>query len=79
MPPRSTDTQEQSFDFSKNLSDPFHLNSDISVCSAICAIMEFLINNKLTYSAIAELQKLLHLLCVSPNKLPRSVYQLKNV
>lgn len=39
--------------------------------------MEFCLHNSLTYKAIDELLKLLQILCVSPNRLPRSVFTLK--
>lgn len=71
-------TDDQIFNFSLS-SEPFNSESDISLCAAICAVMEFCMNNKSTYNAIADLLKLLQLLCPSPNKLPKSVYQLKKM
>ena len=39
--------------------------------------MQFATTNKLTYTAISELIKLLHLICPPQNKLPSSFYKLK--
>ena len=50
-----------------------------SLCVLLCAIMEFSINNKLTYSAIAELLKLLHLLWFLQLNYPEVFTNLKNV
>lgn len=72
-------THEQIFNLSSDLRKPFYSGGDISLGGAVCAIMEFCVNNKLTYNAISDLLKLLHLLCLSPNKLPNSVYQLKKM
>ena len=49
----------------------------LSICAAICAIMTYAINNKLSYSAIETLLKLLHLLCPASNHLPSSLNKLK--
>ena len=46
--------------------------SDISLCSANCAIMKFATSNNLTYSAINDLLTLLNFLCPKPN-----IYKLK--
>ena len=56
---------------------PYHSGSSVSVCGAICAIMHFCTSARLSYTAIAELLKLLEVLCPSPNDLPKTVYQLK--
>ena len=59
------------------LSEPFHAGSTVTVASAVCAIMQFCLHNSLTFKAINELLKLLQILCVAPNKLPRSSFTLK--
>lgn len=59
------------------LNEPVYSGSTLTVGAAVCAIMEFCIRNNLTYKAIDELLKLLQILCVSPNRLPKSVFILK--
>ena len=51
--------------------------SDISLCSANCAIMKFATSNNLTYSAINDLLTLLKFLCPKPNIIPSTIYKLK--
>ena len=59
------------------LSEPFHAGSTLTVGTAVCAIMKFYLHNSLTFKATDELLKLLQILCVVPNKLPRSSFTLK--
>ena len=40
--------------------------------------MQFATANKLTYSAIEELLKLLQVLCPSPNELPTTLYRIRS-
>ena len=56
---------------------PLYSGSAISLCGAICAIMQFCSANKLSYTAIGQLLKLILLLIPNPKKaFPRSVYKL---
>ena len=61
----------------KELFEPLYDGADITICGAYCCIMQFASANKLSYTAISELIKLLHVLCPVPNKLPSSFYMLK--
>ena len=61
----------------RELFEPLYQGADITVCGAYCCIMQFATTNKLTYTAISELIKLLHLICPPQNKLPSSFYKLK--
>ena len=61
------------------MNEPLHQGSTITLCTAILALMDFCLSNRLSYTAIDGLLKLLQLLCVTPNKLPRSVYLLKQL
>ena len=56
---------------------PIYDNASISVCGAICAIMEFKRSCRLSFSCIAKLLQLLQLLCPASNCLPQSVYAIK--
>ena len=47
------------------------------MCGAYCSIMQFATANKLTYTAIEELLKLLQILCPCPNALPTTIYKFK--
>ena len=47
---------------SRDLNDPFYLGSNVTLFEAIIAIMEFSVNNKLTYNALSDLLKLLQIL-----------------
>lgn len=49
----------------------------ISVYAAFCAIMLFVVENKLSYTAIENLLKPLQLLCPPSSQLPSSLYTLK--
>ena len=62
---------------SSDLFKPLYSGSSVTVCGAICSIMQYCIAYKLSYSAIGELLKLLQLLCPTPNHLPSSVFLLK--
>ncbi len=73
----SMPTQIVSIDDTPELFEPLYPGADISVCAALCAIMQFCSSNKLSYTAIGELLKLLLLLCPFPNKLPTSFYKFK--
>ena len=67
---------EQVFE-DKELFEPLYDGADITICGAYCCIMQFASSNKLSYTAISELIKLLHILCPAHNKLPSSFYMLK--
>ena len=56
---------------------PLYNGTDLTVCAAICLIMQFALCNNLTNEGIEKLLKLLKLLLPSPNRLPRSFYKLK--
>ncbi len=49
----------------------------MTVCGALCAIMQFKSKCHFSFSTIVQLLQLLHLLCPVENKLPRSVYILR--
>ena len=75
-------TLESSSDYSSpspsaDMFEPFYHGSSVSLCGAVCAIMHFCRSNKLSYTVIADLLKLLELLCPAPNSLPKTVYHLK--
>ena len=67
---------EQVFE-NKELFEPLYDGADITICGAYCCIMQFASSNNLSFTAISELIKLLHILCPVPNKLPSSLYMLK--
>ena len=56
---------------------PLYAGAEITLCGAISAIMQFSLRNKLSYTAIGELLKLLLLICPVPNLLPTSFYKVK--
>lgn len=58
------------------LFNPLYPGAEITLCGALCAIMQFCSRNKLTYSAIGELLQLLHVLC-PPSQLPKTFYLFK--
>ena len=55
-----------------------YAGSTVTAGAAVCAIMEFCLNNSLTFKAMDEMLKLLQIIIVHPNKLPRSLYTLRN-
>ena len=59
------------------MTESFHEGSSVTVGKAVLSVMQFCIDHHITYKATDELLKLLQVLCVTPNKLPRSVYLLK--
>ncbi len=56
---------------------PLYPGAVVTICGAHCAIMSYAVNNKLPYSAIGNLLKLLHLLCPASSQLPSSYYKLR--
>jgi len=60
-----------------HLYQPLYSGAEITICGAICAIMQFCTTYKLSYSAIGNLLKLLIILCPTPNHLPKSFYMLR--
>ena len=62
---------------SDNMFAPLYPGASVTICAAYCAIMTYAIANKLSYSAIENLLKLLHLLCPSSHQIPSSLYMLK--
>ena len=56
---------------------PLYPGAAVTVCAAYCAIMIYAISNKLSYTSIESLLKLLRLLCPSSSQLPSSLYKLK--
>ena len=61
-----------------HLFSPLYPGASISLCAAMCAIMQFCIANKLSFTAIGELLKLLAVLLPSLNLLPRTFYKFRN-
>lgn len=74
--PESEEANEDPLSDSQFFS-PLYPDADISVCGAMCAIMQFCISHKLTYTAIGDLLKLLGLLCPSTSQLPTSFFKFK--
>ena len=62
---------------SENMFEPLYSDATISLCGAVCAIMHFSTSNKMSYTAISQLLKLLQVLLPAPNSLPTTVYKLK--
>ena len=62
---------------SNNMFAPLYPGASVTICAAYCAIITYAIANKLSYSAIENLLKLLHLLCPSSHQIPSSLYMLK--
>lgn len=60
----------------KDAFSPLYPDADITLCGALCAIMQFCQSNKLTYKATDELLKLLHILCPK-SQLPSSFNKLR--
>ena len=60
-----------------NLFSPLYPNANITICGALCSIMQFCIANNLTYTAIDELLKLLVIICPDSNFIPKSFYLFK--
>ena len=58
------------------INKPLHHGSTITYFTAI---LKYCLSNHLSQHYMDELLKLLQLLCVAPNHLPRSVYLLKNI
>jgi len=56
---------------------PLYVGTDITTVVAMCLIMQFTLSNNFTDEAISKLLKLLHLLLLSPNHLPKSFYKFK--
>ena len=69
--------EEDSEQIDPQMFTPIYDNASISVCGAICAIMEFKRSCRLSFSCIAKLLQLLQLLCPASNCLPQSVYAIK--
>lgn len=59
-----------------NLFQPLYPGAEITLCGAMCAIMQFCSQNRLSYTAIGQLLQLLHVLC-PPSQLPLSFYLFK--
>ena len=57
--------------------EPLYHGAEISLCGALCAIMQFCSANHLSYTAIDQLLKLFLLIIPCPNTLPNSVYKFK--
>ena len=73
----SEDEEVESDFCGPHLYQPLYAGSEITVCGAICAIMQFCTAYKLSYTAIGGLLRLLITLCPTPNRLPKSFYMLK--
>jgi len=72
----STPTPPESF-LPNGFGEPLYSGANISVCATYCAIMEFSCSARLPYSSTEKLLTLLQLLCPPDNKLPSSMYKLK--
>ncbi len=75
--PRTCITQPGSDSEYTQLLTPLYPGADITVCGAMCAIMQFSSSNKLTYAAIGGLLKLVRVLCPTAAALPESLYLFK--
>ena len=71
----SSDTFDSNIDGS--FLQPLYSGASVTVCGAYFSIMQYATANKLTYTAIEELLKLLQILCPSPNSLPTTLYKFK--
>lgn len=71
------DTEDHHVDPADSIFNPLYSGSSVSLCGAVSAIMNFCTSAKLPYTDIERLLKLLDLLCLSPNYLPKSVFLLK--
>ncbi len=58
-------------------SEPLFPGAPLTTEASWCAIMQFAISHKLTYTALSELADLIKAHCPSPNNCPSSVYKLK--
>lgn len=72
-PPQLPSAQED-----PELFEPLYPGAEISLCGALCAIMQFCSANRLSYTAIGNLLQLLILICPVANKLPTSFYKFKS-
>jgi len=79
----SDSTESEDYNFSSAddafMTGSFYEGSNITAGKAVLSVMQFCIDNHLTYKATDELLKLLQVLCITPNKLPKSVYHLKKL
>ena len=76
-PEKAENTDSSHSKRSENMFEPIYSDATISLCGAVCAIIHFSTSNKISYTAISQLLKLLQLLIPAPNSLPTTVYQLK--
>ena len=58
---------------------PIYENAKVTVCGAYCAIMKFKALSGCSFTTLGYLLQLLHLLCPSGNRLPKSVYMLRKI
>lgn len=63
--------------FDPKLFSPLYPDANVTLCGAMCSIMQFSTANKLTYAAIDGLLKLLVLLCPRDSLLPVNFYTFK--
>jgi hypothetical protein len=61
-----------------NLFTPLYPGAEITLCGALCCVMQFCSHSNLSYTTIGELLKLLHVLCPSGCRLPKTFYHFKN-
>lgn len=57
---------------------PIYPGATITLCAALCAIMQFASSNRLSYAAIGQLLQLLQLLCPKDNNLPTTLYRFRS-
>ena len=74
--PSSLYEQDLLFD-DPGLLEPLYPRAEVSLCAALCAIMQFCSSNRLSYTAIGQLLRLLILICPAGNKLPTNFYRFK--
>ena len=69
---QTTDSKDQDF------FNPIYPGATITLCAALCAIMQFATSNRLSYTAIGQLLQLLQLVCPNNNNLPTSFYHFRS-
>ncbi len=79
-PSQSSPVSDEAFasEINDSYLQPLYPGASVTVCGAYCSIMQYASANKLTYTAIEELLKLLQILCPCPNSLPTTLYRFKN-
>ena len=71
------DDEPADSEYNPTLFQPLYPGAEITVCGAICAIMQFCTTHRLPYTAIDGLLKLLAILCPAQHHISKSFYLLK--